>query len=367
MSVDDPLYYWDYLGLDAVLGSQQLASASDGRQPAHDELLFIVTHQAFELWFKQILWELDSAIAMLAQDPVPESAMGQVVHRIERIVAIQPLLVQQFKVLATMTPLDFLDFRDELIPASGFQSVQWRLIENRLGLDPTRRLKIKGARYTSRLSQEHAERLDRSEHEPTLLDVLDAWLARTPFLRFGTFDFWAAYRDAVEAMLDRDQRLIETNPSVDDVVRQQQLDAFELTRTTFSTLFDRGAYDALRAEGKRRLQHGSFLAALLISLYRDEPALHLPFRLLTALVDLDEGFTAFRNAHAQLVHRSIGGRIGTGGTSGHEYLQAAARKHQVFTDLYDLATYHLPRRELPELPDEVRVQMAFRYVDDPAS
>jgi tryptophan 2,3-dioxygenase len=266
-----------------------------------------------------------------------------------------------------MTPLDFLDFRDDLIPASGFQSVQWRLIENRLGLDPTRRLRIKGARYTSRLSEQHAERLDRSEHEPTLLDVLDAWLARTPFLRFGSFDFWAAYREAVEAMLVRDQRLIETNPSVDDVVRQQQLDAFEVTRATFSTLFDREAYDALRTEGKRRLQHGSFLAALLISLYRDEPALHLPFRLLTALVDLDEGFTAFRNAHAQLVHRSIGGRIGTGGTSGHEYLQAAARRHQVFTDLYDLATYHLPRRELPELPDEVRAQMAFRYASDPAS
>jgi tryptophan 2,3-dioxygenase len=364
VSVDDPLYYWDYLGLDAVLGSQQLASASDGREPAHDELLFIVTHQAFELWFKQILWELDSAIATLAQDPVPEPAMGQVVHRIERIVAIQPLLVQQFQVLATMTPLDFLDFRDELIPASGFQSLQWRLIENALGLDPQRRLRIKGARYTSRLTEEHADRLERSEHEPTLLGVLDAWLSRTPFLRFGGFDFWAVYREAVTTMLERDQRLIETNPSVDDVVRQQQLDAFEVTRATFATLFDRDAHEELRAQGKRRLSHEAFLAALLISLYRDEPALHLPYRLLTALIDLDEGFTAFRNAHAQLVYRSIGGRIGTGGTSGHEYLQAAARKHQVFTDLFDLATYHLPRRELPELPTVVREQMSFRYVAD---
>ncbi len=363
MSTTDPMYYWDYLGLDEVLGSQRLVSGSGGREPAHDEMLFVVTHQAFELWFKQILWELESAIEDLAHEPVPEPLMGQVVHRIERIVAIQPLLVQQFHVLATMTPLDFLDFRDELIPASGFQSVQWRLIENRMGLPPTQRLRILGASYTSRLSEEHTRRLERSETEPTLLGVLDAWLARTPFLRFGDFDFWAAYRDVVETMLERDRRLIESNPSLDEVVRRQQLDAFETSCRTFEPLFDREQWDALRAQGKRRLSQEAFLAALLISLYRDEPALHLPYRLLTALVDLDEGFTAFRNAHAQLVHRTIGGRIGTGGTSGHEYLQAAARKHQVFTDLFDLATYHLPRKELPALPEDVREQMSFRYVD----
>jgi tryptophan 2,3-dioxygenase len=365
MSATHPKYYWDYLGLDGLLGSQQLASAEGGGEPAHDELLFIVVHQAFELWFKQILWELDAVVADLGRDPVPEPAMGQVVHRLERIVAIQPLLVQQFHVLATMTPLDFLDFRDELIPASGFQSVQWRLIENRLGLAPAKRLKIQGAPYTSRLKAEHAERLERSESEPNLVDVLDAWLARTPFLRLGGFDFWAEYRQAVETMIDRDRQLIEDNPNLDEVVRQQQLDAFATTVETFETLFDRDRWEELRKAGKRRLSHEAFLAALLISLYRDEPALHLPHRLLRALVDLDEGFTAFRNAHALLVHRSIGGRIGTGGTSGHEYLEAAARKHRIFTDLFDLATYHVPRRELPALPSEVREQMSFRYADVP--
>ncbi len=364
MSTQEPLYYWDYLGLDALLGAQRLVSASDGREPAHDELLFVVTHQAFELWFKQILWELDSAIATLAQDPVPEPAMGQVVHRLERVVAIQPLLVQQFDVLATMTPLDFLDFRDELIPASGFQSVQWRLIENRLGLAADRRLRINGARYTSRLSDTHAELLARAEGAPTLLGVLDAWLARTPFLRFGDFDFWATYRTAVERMLERDQRLIAGNANLDDVVRRQQLDAFEATRATFETLFDRGAWEQRRTEGVRRLSHEAFLAALLISLYRDEPALHLPHRLLRCLVDLDDGFTAFRQAHARLVLRTIGGRIGTGGTSGHSYLEAATRRHQVFGDLLDLATYHLPRKELPPLTDQMRRQMSFRYVAD---
>jgi tryptophan 2,3-dioxygenase len=361
VSVDDPLYYWDYLGLDEVLGSQRLASASDGRDPAHDEMLFIVTHQAFELWFKQILWELDAVIVTLGADPVPESAMGQVVHRLERIVAIQPVLLAQFEVLETMTPLDFLDFRDELIPASGFQSVQFRLIENRLGLDPTRRLKITGAPYTSRLTTEHAALLERSESEPTLLDVLDAWLSRTPFLRFGGFDFWAAYRGAVEAMIVRDRAVIATHPSLDPVSRDQQLAAFERTRDTFEVLLDRDRWEAEREAGHRRLSHGAVLAALLISLYRDEPALHLPYRLLTALVDLDSEFTAFRQAHGRMVQKAIGTRIGTGGTSGHAYLEAATKRHPVFADLTDLATFHLPRRELPVLPDEVRAQMAFRY------
>jgi len=354
-------YYWDYLGLDDVLGAQRLASVEAGGEPAHDEMLFIVTHQAFELWFRQILWELEAVIDTLAAVPVDERDMGQVLHRLERIREIQPVLVQQFAVLETMTPLDFLDFRDQLIPASGFQSVQFRLIENRLGLDPSKRMKIQGAHYTSRLSQEHAARLEASETQPTLLGVLDAWLARTPFLHFGDFDFWSAYRDAVTGMIDRDRDLIATNASLDEVSRQQQLDAFETTVETFATLFDRDQWEALRAAGKRRLSHEAFLAALLISLYRDEPAFHTPHRLLRTLVDLDIGFNAFRNAHAQLVHRTIGGRIGTGGTAGHEYLEAAARRHRVFTDLFDLATYSVHRDELPALPAEVRQQLSFHF------
>ncbi|GGI06871.1 tryptophan 2,3-dioxygenase family protein [Egicoccus halophilus] len=354
-------YYWDYLGLDEVLAAQRLASSEDGGDPAHDELLFIVTHQAFELWFKQILWELDAVIGTLSQAPVDERDMGQVLHRLERINEIQPLLVQQFAVLETMTPLDFLDFRDQLIPASGFQSLQFRLIENRLGLDPAKRMKIQGSHYTSRLSREHAARVEASESEPTLLGALDAWLARTPFLRFGAFDFWAAYRDAVTTMIERDRQIVATNANLDEVSRQQQLDAFETTVETFATLFDRERWEQLRAQGRRRLSHEAFLAALLISLYRDEPAFHTPHRMLRTLVDLDIGFHAFRNAHAQLVHRTIGGRIGTGGTAGHEYLEAAARRHRVFTDLFDLATYSVPRDELPELPDDVRDQLRFRF------
>jgi tryptophan 2,3-dioxygenase len=355
---DPPLYYWDYLRLDQLLGCQDLESARRG-ELARDEMMFIVTHQAFELWFKQILWELDAVNERMGQDIVPEREMGQVVAGLRRIVTIQRLLGDQLEVLETMTPLDFLDFRDLLIPASGFQSVQFRLIENRLGL--RRRLKIKGSPYTSVLRPEHVEMLDRSEHEPSLLDHVERWLERIPFLRFGSFDFWQAYRDAAEQMLARERRTIQMHPNLDERARAEQLAQFEETAETFEALFDAEQYERLRARGKRRLSYQAFLAALLITLYRDEPILQLPFRLLTGLVDVDEGFTTWRHRHALLAHRMIGDKIGTGGTSGHSYLEAATQKHRVFADLFDLPTFLLPRKALPKLPPQVAEQMSFRY------
>jgi tryptophan 2,3-dioxygenase len=360
-------YYRTYLGLDAVLDAIRPVSRLADGKPAHDEHLFIVTHQAFELWFAQMLHELDAVITSLDRDPVPDAAMGQVVHRLERMVAIVPVLLQQFAVLETMTPLDFLDFRDELVPASGFQSAQFRLLENRLGLDLARRLKIQGANYTSRLDEVDAASVEASEAGPTLRRVVDDWLARTPFVELDGFDLWRAYADAVTEMLARDRRLIASNPSVDEVVRDQQLASFAQTEAAFATLLDRDRWEALRAEGKRSFSYEAIRAALLIELYRDEPALHLPFRLLTALVDLDTQMTAFRQGHARMVRRAIGARVGTGGTSGHAYLEAATSRHTVFGDLADLATFHLPRRELPVLPDRVRAQMGLRYGDDGAA
>jgi tryptophan 2,3-dioxygenase len=365
--VTEPRSYWTYLELDRLLDAQHPASAEGGRAPAHDELLFIVIHQAFELWFKQVLWELDAVIAALSADPVPERALGPAVHRLERIATIERLLVEQFTVLETMTPLDFLDFRDELIPASGFQSVQFRLIENRLGLAPQQRLRILGAPYTSRLAAEHVELLERSESEPTLLAVLDRWLARTPFLRWGDVDFWRVYGEAVTGVVEAERRVVADNPNLDEVSRRQHVDANEATVSTFEVLLDPERWEAERVAGRRTLSHSAFLAALMISLYRDEPALHLPWRLLTAVIDLDDGLTAFRQAHSRAVLRAIGGRIGTGGTSGHAYLEAATRKHRVFGDLTDLATYHLPRRVLPELPAELRARMGFRFDGEDAS
>ena len=128
-------YYQDYLNLEKILNSQHLLSQKYGHS-AHDEMLFIIVHQVYELWFKQILYELDSLLEIFHKDEIQESHISWGAARLERIIEIQKILIDQITVLETMTPMDFLDFRDFLIPASGFQSVQFRIIENKLGLCP---------------------------------------------------------------------------------------------------------------------------------------------------------------------------------------------------------------------------------------
>ena len=126
-------YYSSYLRLDQLLSAQQPASDAAGK-PAHDEMLFITVHQAYELWFKQILHELKRIEADFSQNPVDDRVLGRIVHGLHRTHEILKLLVHQLDIMETMTPLDFLDFRDLLFPASGFQSAQFREIEIRLGL-----------------------------------------------------------------------------------------------------------------------------------------------------------------------------------------------------------------------------------------
>ena len=115
-----PLSYNKYLRVPDLIGLQECLSGAEH----HDELLFITVHQAYELWFKQVLHELDAAIAMMTDDRIPSAA-----RTIGRIVEIEKLLVNQIHILETMTPISFLGFREKLNPASGFQSMQFREIE----------------------------------------------------------------------------------------------------------------------------------------------------------------------------------------------------------------------------------------------
>src|SRR5260221_11066866 len=147
------LDYASYLKLPQLLAAQDLESAKHG-QPAHDEMLFIVIHQTYELWFKQILYELDLIQAIFSGPVVDDADLGRAVHAAERIVRIEHLLVSQIDILETMTPMDFLEFRNLLMPASGFQSEQFRLIEVRLGLKHDARLAFDGASFDARLPEE---------------------------------------------------------------------------------------------------------------------------------------------------------------------------------------------------------------------
>lgn len=353
-----PVEYSEYLKLKSLLTSQSPKSAEHGR-PAHDEMLFIVVHQAYELWFKQVLHELDSVMALFREESVDERSIGVAVSRLLRIVEIQRVLIEQLRVLETMTPLDFLDFRDMLLPASGFESVQFRLIELKLGLRREQRVKIERLSAPPLEAQRRA--LEDAEGSPSLFALVERWLERTPFLELPGYQFWQSYRQAVDAMLLRDRRTIEESRLLSENERRAQLQELELTRGGFLALFDERTHQRLMAEGQRRLSFRATLAALLIHLYREQPILHLPFRFLTALVDIDELLASWRYRHALMVHRMIGAKIGTGGTSGHRYLLATVERHKVFTDLYNLSTFLISRSALPALPPDVERRLGFYY------
>lgn len=151
------LSYGSYLRLSELLSAQRLQS----EPPAHDELLFITIHQVYELWFKLMLHELESA-----RDAMAGGEIWLARHRFSRVHAIEHVLVEQIQVLETMTPQDFLAFRSTLAPASGFQSVQFRELEYISGAkDPVFLKRFRG------LTDAQRERLERRLAEPTLWDA----------------------------------------------------------------------------------------------------------------------------------------------------------------------------------------------------
>ncbi|WP_163835927.1 tryptophan 2,3-dioxygenase family protein [Spartinivicinus ruber] len=359
-TIKEDIYYSDYLQLNKLLDSQHLLS-SDYDDLAHDEMLFIITHQAYELWFKQILHELRTIQAVFEQKPVDDKQLGVATHRLQRILAIQTLLIEQVNVLETMTPLDFLDFRDYLVPASGFQSVQFKEIEIRLGLKSCYRIAFDQHSFYRRLTPQHQDYLKKLELQPSLLEQIDEWLARLPFLHFGEFNFWHSYQQAVDKMLNSDEQIIINNPHLDAQEREKQLKNLADTRNQFKQLLEPKAYQMQFDTGFYRISQDAFLAALFISLYRDEPMLQQPFKLLTCLMDIDERFTAWRTRHAQMALRMLGRKVGTGGSSGHEYLSRTADHNKVFTDLFTLSTFLIPSSSRPELPDAIKQSLGFYF------
>ena len=155
--------YGNYLRIDDLLRLQQPRSTG----PEHDEMLFIVIHQVYELWFKELLHEFDR-VRHLLEDDEPHRAQ----HTLKRILTILKVMVAQLDILETMTPLEFFSFRQRLEAASGFQSDQFRQIEFILGLKAGRAIQRfpEGSRAR--------EALERRYREPTLWDGFLHYLAR---------------------------------------------------------------------------------------------------------------------------------------------------------------------------------------------
>ncbi len=239
--------YARYLGLEQLLSSQQPVSSS------HDELLFIVIHQATELWLKVMVHELRAARRMMAADTLRSSF-----KMLARVSRIQAQLIQSWDVLSTLTPADYLAFRDRLGPASGLQSHQYRLLECLLGHKRPELLAV--FRHSLEI---HAE-LDRELNAPSLYDEAIRLLAR---------------------------RGMAVAP------------------------------EALERDWRQPYQADDSVRAAWAQVYR-EPAAHWDlYELAEELIDLEDWSRQWRFRHATTVERIIGRKTGTGGSSGVDYLR----------------------------------------------
>jgi tryptophan 2,3-dioxygenase len=350
--------YWDYLRLDTLLDLQS-GLEGDESQLMPDELHFIIVHQAFELWFKLSLRELRLARDHLAAPRVPEERIPYVVHHLRRVTEIFKLAVDQFRVMETLTPQDFLAFRDKLIPASGFQSFQMRELEILLGLEEQQRLayagsdpldhirKLAGGSAAGKLAW---DRISAAREEKTLREALHDWLYRTPIHGSAPGDpgdtgavdrFLGTYFAKLEE-LNRGKlsRLVESLGSDPAKVRAS-LQVGEDQAREFLFAEDVPEGDRERA---RRVRAG----VLFVESYRELPLLAWPRLLVDTVVELEEQLVIWRSRHARMVERIIGRRMGTGGSSGVDYLDQTAR-YRVFTELWAVRTILLPRDDLPPL------------------
>lgn len=338
------VHYHDYLQLDKILNAQ--FPESDKRNlPAHDEMLFIVIHQAYELWFKQLHHEVDSVVSILTKPSLNDNSpeLQTVVHRLNRCVTILRVLVHQIDIMETMTPMDFLDFRDMLRPASGFQSWQFKELEAKLGLKFDQR---HGKEYyTAQLRNEHVDLIKTAEKNKSLLELLNAWLERMPF--FEDKDNWINFQSHKP-----DESI---HPFWAEYRYQYQNSLAEAEKDnlkSFDEIF-------LSDHNQSSLSSAACRAALFIMLYRGYPILQLPFQLLNSLLEIDEQLSSWRYRHMNMVHRMIGTRIGTGGSSGKDYLKAAADKHYIFREIAQLNSFLIERRKLPALPKMIEKKLGF--------
>ncbi|XP_011055913.1 PREDICTED: tryptophan 2,3-dioxygenase isoform X1 [Acromyrmex echinatior] len=373
------LHYSEYLHLDKILSAQRLLSAEYGNE-VHDEHLFIVIHQAYELWFKQIIFELDSVKPLFSSESnnckisngsfndhstviqgngvLNESKTLEILKRLNRIVLILKLLVEQVTILETMTPLDFMAFRDLLCPASGFQSLQFRLLENKLGVKQELRVKYNYIKIFGR-DPEAIEAIKRSEEEHSLSTLVQSWLSRTPGLETHDFDFWGKYKRAVEKMLTEQEQAIHKLSK--ECIKDYHFANVRSRQAVFDSIFNESLHNALVSRGERRFSHSALQGAIMITLYRDEPRFSQPHQILTALMDIDSLITKWRYNHVIMVQRMIGSQqLGTGGSSGYQYLKSTlSDRYKVFLDLFNLSTFLVPRHMIPPLTKQMKMKLSI--------
>lgn len=346
--------YWDYIRVEPLLALQGGLDDDEGALTDH-EVVFITVHQVFELWFKLILRELVSLRDLLGAEYVPEDRMATAVRGLDRIVRILRVANQHWEVVESLNTRDYLDFRDKLFPASGFQSGQMREMEILMGLEDEARVGL-GAegRWREALkgldgaASETLRRVEaRLEDRPSLKQAVDGWLYRTPIRGSTPADdgddaivdgFVADYLDRV-----REGLLATMDERLDARMEERE-------RAAVRERYQREIASAEQWLDPGDPRHRRVRAAILfIESYRALPMLSLPRELLDGLVEMEQALLIFRQRHARMVERVIGRRVGTGGTSGVRYLDETALAYRVFEDLWEARTFLLAAQDLPPL------------------
>ena len=341
--------YWDYIRVEELLALQS-GLAEDEAELSNDEVLFITVHQVFELWFKLILRELRFLRDFFHQELVHEQELSRAVAGLRRVVTIYRRCVDHFEVVETLSTRNYLSFRDKLTPASGFQSAQMRQIEIVLGLDDAQRVGWEaGESYLEALrahdgSESPALRRVLAEKRGVSLKLaVDEWLYRTPIDGLGPAKkdaaqalarFVADYEAAHAAEIDRTRALaISRARRPEDTATLSA--RFEEEKRRLSAFLHPSAAEG----GPRRARIRA--AALFIMQNPELPLLAWPREVLNGLVELEQSQLVFRQRHARMVERVIGRRVGTGGSSGVDYLDRTALACRVFADLWTLRTFQI--------------------------
>lgn len=339
--------YWGYLKLDRLLALQGGLDADEsGILP--DELHFIVVHQVFELWFKLILREMRMVRDLLAAERQPEQPIPEVLHRLNRINRTLSSAAQQWEVMETVTPQDFLDFRDKLFPASGFQSFQFPEIEIVLGLEEAlidttgkgRSLdQISNLASTSESAAWAWSHIERARDEKTLRSALYDWFGRWP-IPGETADFTVAYLSAIRAYHAKQiEQLMQAPNASRPAIEAKFADSY------------RGAEEFILAldtsEAQRQKMSRIRAGILYIETYCDNERIAWARMVITSILDLESALLLWRTRHARMAERVIGRRIGTGGASVTYLDQTLGLR--VFTDLWAARTQVLPRHMAPTL------------------
>lgn len=356
------VHYINYLNLDKILSAQTPLSGS-GKEAAHDEMFFIIIHQTYELWFKQIIHEIESVMDLFKKDKIDEENVGLIVSRIERVNKILQILVKQIDVLETMTSLDFLDFRNHLSPASGFQSHQFRKLEVMLGLNIKKRHQFGGCPYHNQFKGLKKNEILELEESESLFSLIEKWLERIPFLDMKDFNFISEYEHAVNEMMNNEIFSIKESKLLNEDDKNLRIRMIEENKKYFDQVFDEDSHKKALENGEISLSYKATMSALLINLYREQPILHLPFKLLKNIVDIDHQIASWRFRHMQMVEKTLGQKIGTGGSSGQEYLKNTIEKHKLFTDIANISTLMISRSYLPQLPKNVKSQLGFNFTN----